>query len=109
MFGVSKESKAYRLYNPETCKIMISRDVHFDESIGWEWEDKMLEKELDWGESTDTKSVGERGHQINHNEQQVPEENLEEPNEDIVEEEIQQNLKFLFLFLDSEFMSCHVR
>lgn len=34
MFGLSRESKAYRLYNPETKKIVISRDVHFDESRG---------------------------------------------------------------------------
>lgn len=30
MMGLSKESKAYRLYNPETKKILISRDVQFD-------------------------------------------------------------------------------
>lgn len=35
MFGLSKESKAYRLYNHETKKIMISRDVQFNESGGW--------------------------------------------------------------------------
>lgn len=29
--GVSEESKAYRLYNPITEKIIISRDVLFDE------------------------------------------------------------------------------
>lgn len=50
MFGVSKESKAYRLYNPETSKIMVSRDVHFDESNGWDWEKKQ-EKELMWDET----------------------------------------------------------
>jgi len=30
--GVSEHSKAYRLYNPVTQKVIISRDVVFDES-----------------------------------------------------------------------------
>ena len=29
--GVSDKSKAYKLYNPNTKKILISRDVVFDE------------------------------------------------------------------------------
>lgn len=51
VFGVSKDSKAYRLYNPETRKIVISKDVHFDENKGWEWEGKQEEKELTWNDS----------------------------------------------------------
>jgi hypothetical protein len=35
--GVSEESKAYRLYNPVTKKIIISRDVVFAESEKWSW------------------------------------------------------------------------
>jgi transposase InsO family protein len=34
--GVSEESKAYRLYNPITKKIIISRDVLFDEENTWD-------------------------------------------------------------------------
>ena len=30
-FGVSDESKAYRLYDPATKKIIVSRDVIFEE------------------------------------------------------------------------------
>ncbi|KAL5787638.1 hypothetical protein ACOSP7_004587 [Xanthoceras sorbifolium] len=41
--GVSEESKAYRLYNPVTKKILISRDVIFDEEQAWDWND--LEKQ----------------------------------------------------------------
>lgn len=33
--GVSNQSKAYKLYNPSTKKIIISRDVNFDESKFW--------------------------------------------------------------------------
>ena len=30
-------SKAYRLYDPDTKKIVVSRDVIFDETKGWNW------------------------------------------------------------------------
>lgn len=38
--GVSEESKAYRLYDPITRKIMANTDVNFDESNKWNWESK---------------------------------------------------------------------
>lgn len=34
IFCLSRESKAYHLYNPETKKIKISKDVQFDEGKG---------------------------------------------------------------------------
>lgn len=36
--GVSDQSKAYKLYNPITKKIVISRDVVFDEEQFWTWD-----------------------------------------------------------------------
>jgi hypothetical protein len=38
--GISKESKAYKLYDPLHKKIIVSRDVIFFESKGWNWNDK---------------------------------------------------------------------
>ena len=38
LLGVSEESKAYRLYNPITKRICISRDVVFDELSSYDWE-----------------------------------------------------------------------
>ncbi|KAI3474406.1 hypothetical protein Pfo_029267 [Paulownia fortunei] len=35
--GVSDHSKAYKLYNPNTKRIVVSRDVVFDEQMFWEW------------------------------------------------------------------------
>ncbi|CAH9095067.1 unnamed protein product [Cuscuta epithymum] len=36
--GYSTQSKAYRLYNPLTEKIIISRNVIFDEDAEWNWD-----------------------------------------------------------------------
>lgn len=38
--GYSNFSKAYRVFQPESGKIVISRDVHFAEEEKWHWEDK---------------------------------------------------------------------
>nr|XP_025665251.1 uncharacterized protein LOC112763924 [Arachis hypogaea] len=38
--GYSTDSKAYKLYNPETKKVIISRDVTFDEKDMWDWNTK---------------------------------------------------------------------
>ncbi|KAK2452968.1 putative mitochondrial protein [Trifolium repens] len=37
LLGVSEESKVYKLYDPVDKKIIISRDVVFEESKSWEW------------------------------------------------------------------------
>ncbi|CAL8169495.1 unnamed protein product [Prunus armeniaca] len=38
--GVNEESKAYKLYGPITHKVIISRDVLFDEEKTWDWNSK---------------------------------------------------------------------
>jgi hypothetical protein len=38
LLGVSEESKAYRLYNPISKRIIISQDVIFKEEEQWNWE-----------------------------------------------------------------------
>lgn len=38
--GVSEHSKAYKLFNPFTKKIVISREVVFDEESMWNWTEK---------------------------------------------------------------------
>lgn len=81
MFGISRESKAYRLYCLETKRIINSKDVHFDEGKGWEWENKMPEGELTWDESEAEPTSGENP-EINHDEHQNQEENQEDPEEE---------------------------
>lgn len=41
--GVSEESKAYRMYNPNLRKVMVSRDVIFEEEENWDWGRKTTE------------------------------------------------------------------
>ncbi|KAK9077208.1 hypothetical protein SSX86_005544 [Deinandra increscens subsp. villosa] len=42
LLGISVESKAYRLYDPNSNKIIISKDVSFDEEKGWDWTKEQL-------------------------------------------------------------------
>lgn len=53
LLGVSEETKAYRLYNPITKKIVVSRDVVFEEDEKWDWGNSGAEVKddvLDWGD-----------------------------------------------------------
>ena len=38
LLGLSEESKAYRLYDLVAKKIVISRDVVFEEDKSWNWD-----------------------------------------------------------------------
>lgn len=50
VLGVSEESKAYMLYDPDTKKITISRDVIFEEDAKWDWDSNATEQDvLEWG------------------------------------------------------------
>ncbi|KAM2245499.1 hypothetical protein ACFXTI_006427 [Malus domestica] len=49
--GVSEESKAYRLFDPISHKIIMSRDVVFDENQSWNWNDsheEVILVDLEW-------------------------------------------------------------
>ena len=60
LLGVSEESKAYRLYDPTSQRIIISRDVVFEEDKSWDW-DKTHEEsimcDLEWGDQEETVDV----------------------------------------------------
>lgn len=51
--GMSEESKAYRLIDPQTLKVVVSKDVIFEENKSWVWnqvENEQDEKEITWGD-----------------------------------------------------------
>ncbi|KAL0339859.1 UNVERIFIED_CONTAM: Retrovirus-related Pol polyprotein from transposon RE1 [Sesamum radiatum] len=43
--GYSTESKGYRIYNLKTKKLIISRDVEFDEDAMWNWDEEKVERQ----------------------------------------------------------------
>ena len=54
LLGVSDESKAYRLFDPTSKKIIVSRDVVFEENKGWNWNisnEETTSDALEWGDS----------------------------------------------------------
>lgn len=60
LLGVSDESKGYRLYNPVTKKITVSRDVIFEEDAKWNWNLATSEQNvLVWGDNDDLVDEGE--------------------------------------------------
>jgi len=38
LLGYEESSKAYRLYDPKRGKVVISRDVVFNEKAAWDWD-----------------------------------------------------------------------
>lgn len=44
LLGVSEESKAYRVYDSLSQKVLISRDVIFNEEESWPWMIVMLKQ-----------------------------------------------------------------
>jgi transposase InsO family protein len=73
LLGVSEESKAYKLYNPLEKKIIISRDVVFEEEKGWNWGGKEAVKQ-DNALSDDTSDV-EVENSIENSDDEVANEN----------------------------------
>ncbi|KAL5862321.1 hypothetical protein ACOSQ3_003608 [Xanthoceras sorbifolium] len=44
--GINDQSKAYKLYNPITKKIVISRDIVFDKEKFWSWSDNTIRQQI---------------------------------------------------------------
>lgn len=94
MFGVSRESKAYRLYDPTTKKIITSKDVAFDENKGWNWDESVENREIPWDvmfgddeEAAQDHNNGEAGEE-NGAPEQNDEPDDQEGNEEITPQEV---------------------
>ena len=64
LLGVSDESKAYKLFDPISNKIIISRDVVFEEDQQWTWDDdhkQAIFTELEWENDTEGAVENEGG------------------------------------------------
>jgi len=56
-FGYEPGTKGYRIYDPVKDKLMVTRDVIFDEKKPWNWEGKEGSKAKEAAEKTDTFQV----------------------------------------------------
>lgn len=64
--GTEPGSKAYRLYDPQTRRIIVSRDVVFDEMRSWDWSRSSLDQKRDKNFGLTLGTYGNRGlHDIN--------------------------------------------
>ena len=54
LIGYSLQSKAYRLYNPVSGKVIINRNVMFDERASWNWETNKGETQMQIPAELDT-------------------------------------------------------
>ena len=63
--GTEPGSKAYRLYDPQTRKIVVSRDVVFDELRSWDWSKTDREQRKDESFKLTLGMYGNRGLQDN--------------------------------------------
>jgi len=93
LLGVSDESKAYSLFDPVNKKVLISKDVIFEEQKGWNWKqnEEYQQGILDWGGDeeymSDTEEQSEEN-VVDHND----DEEIEEQNEeDVVDSSIGTN------------------
>lgn len=77
LLGVSEESKAYRLYDPISQKIIISRDVVFEEDKSWDWDKKYEEAivcDLEWGDHEEEAAVSDESEEESDSTTEVEEE-----------------------------------
>jgi len=69
LLGVSEESKAYRLYDPASQKIIVSRDVVFEEDKCWNWDKQYgaaISCNLEWGEEEHAAASADNGAHIDN-------------------------------------------
>ncbi|TXG73665.1 hypothetical protein EZV62_002244 [Acer yangbiense] len=53
LLGVSEESKGYRLFDPVAKRVVVSRDVIFEEEKQWDWDvsyENQIVVDLEWGD-----------------------------------------------------------
>lgn len=64
LLGVREDSKAYKLYDLIFQRIIISRDIVFEEDKNWDWDKKFEEVivcDLEWGDCEEEATVSEEG------------------------------------------------
>uniref|UniRef100_A0A2N9G6A8 Integrase catalytic domain-containing protein n=5 Tax=Fagus sylvatica TaxID=28930 RepID=A0A2N9G6A8_FAGSY len=70
LLGVSEESKGYRLFDPVAKRVVVSRDVIFEEEKQWDWDvsyEEQIVVDLEWGDGDgeNEEGVSENGNREN--------------------------------------------
>ena len=70
LLGVSKESKGYRLFDLVAKRVVVSRNVIFEEEKQWDWDvsyEEQMVVDLEWGDgdSENEEGVSENGNREN--------------------------------------------
>jgi hypothetical protein len=70
LLGVSEESKGYRLFDPVAKRVVVSRDVIFEEEKQWDWdvsyeEQKVVDLEWGDGDGENEEGMSENGNREN--------------------------------------------
>lgn len=69
LIGVSEESKGYKIYDLVNKKVIISRDVVFEEDKKWCWDnsyEKQVSADLDWEEVENSEEKDKRNDDPEH-------------------------------------------
>ena len=77
LLGRSEESKGYRLYDLVSNKVVVSRDVVFEENEGWNWGRSIEEAKTDllkWEETNIDESGEEAEEGVQHEGEEAEEE-----------------------------------
>ncbi|KAL0309927.1 UNVERIFIED_CONTAM: Retrovirus-related Pol polyprotein from transposon TNT 1-94 [Sesamum radiatum] len=109
--GYSTQSKGYRIYNLKTKKLIISRDVEFDEDAMWNWDEEKVERQSvmipketppqqQQEEGTDQAEMERRSQQAPGSPRRTP------PSEEIEEETRQEGQSFSVIYMKHATSSC---
>ncbi|GJY10384.1 retrovirus-related pol polyprotein from transposon TNT 1-94 [Tanacetum coccineum] len=71
LVGYDKQSKGYKLYNPVTRKVAVSRDVEFKEEGSWDWSIEENDR-YDFLPMTNKEETGELGEEVQQPESPTP-------------------------------------
>ena len=81
LLGISEESKAYRLYDPLSKKVLINRDVIFNKKESWAWDDsytKAIQASLDLNDIDEDSHHDDKNEVTNNSADDLREENSEQ-------------------------------
>ncbi|KAK4397350.1 Retrovirus-related Pol polyprotein from transposon TNT 1-94 [Sesamum angolense] len=108
--GYSTQSKGYRIYNLKTKKLIISRDVEFDEDAMWNWDEEKVERQrVMIPKETPLQQQQEEGTdqaEMERRSQQAPGSPRRPPLSEEIEEETRQGQSFSVIYTKHATSSC---